>query len=280
MKINNIFLFCFILIIFSCNDSVKNDYPTYYRMYNDVMKYKDAGQEETALSHFQEAEKLVEYIPSWHYMEARNLAIRLKNCQLQNDYFQKAVTNGFEFKDEDLSFYLCEENGDYEIIRPQYDLAYKAMVDSIYQVDQNSRGSGKDFSASDSSNMALLLRYIKEKGYPSAELIGSESADHAFIVMLHFDDDIGNQIMGPIIDQAYDQGYISPQNYAWMVDRRRNWGPDELEPYYYQIPTKGLFELSDEERDTIEERRYSIGMEPLSDTEIVSNPDGSFSVTY
>ncbi len=152
----------------------------------------------------------------------------------------------------------------------------------MFQRDQVVRKGelDKDMSTVDSLNIEMLLKLIEEKGYPSSKLVGSMVSGNAFIILLHFDSDIGNVKLKSIMGKAFNEGMISPGQFAWIIDRRRNWGPQKLDPYYYQLPTEKYFEMSKEEIDIIDKRRDSIGLKPLAEMNIRRTDNGGISIQY
>ncbi len=114
----------------------------------------------------------------------------------------------------------------------------------------------------DSVNMEIMLSLIEKYGYPSERLIGHRGAFNAFIILLHMDRDTNNLIFGPTLHQAYSEGNLSLNGYAWIVNRRRSWGEHELEPYYYHMPSQNYAFFSEEQKKIIDIRRDSLGLRP------------------
>jgi hypothetical protein len=102
---------------------------------------------------------------------------------------------------------------------------------------------------------------IKQYGFPSEKLVKKDAAGSAFMVLLHFDKDSTNTILKPILDKALLEGNISPEKYAWIVDRRLSWGLGK-EQYYYQMPMD-TENLTPEQIKEVNERRKSIGLRDL-----------------
>lgn len=76
------------------------------------------------------------------------------------------------------------------------------------------------------------------------------------------DRDNQNEIFKPILDEAYNSGQLWPRGYAWIVDRRRAWGDEELEPYYDHMPSKKYDNFNMEQINEVNRRRDSIGLGP------------------
>ncbi len=69
-----------LLIIFSCQENLDNDYPQYYRTYNQVLKLEKEENFHEAFKLFQQAEALVDFVPVQHLLKGRTLAVKLKDC--------------------------------------------------------------------------------------------------------------------------------------------------------------------------------------------------------
>lgn len=277
-------LFIIVLAIVgaSCQKDSKSYYPDYYRTYNQVRKLQSEGKWQEAISTFQRAERLVEFVPPDHFIAARNIAIALNDCDLAKSYYQKAVNQGYDFEQFKYSGEKCAEISDQSYEAPEFDTEYRNAILQMIEADQAARtvkgGDARPLHVIDSLNIHQLLSLIDEKGYPNPKIVGHTAAGDAFILLLHFDSDIGNKILKPIIDKAYNDGFIAPSQYAWIIDRRRNWGPEKLDPHYYQLPTHKYFDLSKEEIAEIDNRRDSIGLKPLSEMNISRTENGGISI--
>ena len=81
--------------------------------------------------------------------------------------------------------------------------------------------------------------------------------------MLHVDRDLDNIKLDPILDDAFNDGYLDLIGYAWIVDRRRIWGPNKTKPYYYHMRSEHYDNLTKNEIVEINRRRDSIGLDSL-----------------
>lgn len=275
-----------LLFVLTCKQRLNNqEYGTLHKRMRIVKEFAENGDNEKAMKFFTQLEDEFAYIPSRYYLEAREIAFSAGNCDKTYDYFEKAVQNGFDFRDWDsASFLECEKINNSVLLKfDKYNDAlnsdYKRLIDSMYAADQASRRSGDSdwMSKVDSGNAVLLQELLHLNGYPSENVIGAKSARRAYILMLHFDSDLNNEILGPFIDEAFSSGKIGPSEYAWIIDRRRHWGKG-IEPYYYQMPSPELKNLSEDVLKIVDSRRDSIGLKPLSDIKIEYNDDGSITV--
>ncbi len=276
-----LFFVVLISILTACSDKEqKSRYPEYYREYNKLLTLEKNKEYLEAIKLIQTIERWVPFVPVDHLLKFRSISSKYGDCELTQHYFQQAVYNGFEYQSYNYEDDNCPALIN-DKIKPRslpLDEAYKSVVMDLYKKDQAIRNSGSsDFSDTDASNMKVLLEWMEEKGYPSSDKVGRKAASKIFLVLLHYDEDKDNEILGPILDDAYHNGYLSPENYAWIIDRRRNWGND-LPPYYYQLPTPDVFMMSDEEKAEINKRRDEIGLRPLEDMNIKKTEDGGISI--
>jgi hypothetical protein len=130
----------------------------------------------------------------------------------------------------------------------------------------------------DSTNIVQLLSLINKYGFPSENVVGQNEYDKAHIIMLHFDRDTNNVILGPILDSALFAGKIKPRDYAWIVDRR--YMSVGKNPPYFHIPTVNYEMLSAEEKANVDLRRIQIGLGKVSETQIVVRTRNGFKVKY
>ncbi|MFM1998414.1 MAG: hypothetical protein RL204_361 [Bacteroidota bacterium] len=130
----------------------------------------------------------------------------------------------------------------------------------------------------DSTNIVQLISLISKYGFPSENVVGQNEYDKAHIIMLHFDRDTNNVILGPILDSALVTGKIKPRDYAWIVDRR--YMSVGKNPPYFHIPTVNYEMLSAEEKANVDLRRIQIGLGKVAETQIVVRTRNGFKVKY
>lgn len=239
-----------------------------------------------AVERFEEARSLVPYTHVSNFIWATSVAMKANDCEKALLYYRKAVEQGFPFDEwGDSNLKECSawtEAYEQKLVqalaksRQLINQRLSSTIDSLYQEDQRIRLTKVDqeeFQRVDSLNFIKLRQEIERYGFPDERLVGEESAKNAFFVILHFDEDKGNKIMEPILKEALYSGKISPENYAWIVDRRLNWGEGK-EPMYYHLPTKAFFDLTAEQKIEIDKRRYEIGLKPLSEMNVHISSEG------
>ena len=297
-KICCVQVFCFFtisILFFSCEKESEN-YIDYYHLIRESKKHSKLNDPNRALEVFDLATKKVQYVHIRNYIYAAFEAKKIGSCELALQYLSKAIIQGYNHdaphltEEEFLSnFFDCstesKTNQDLKnsllsmLKNPNrtINIKLKETLDSLFIVDQKVRveSNSSDYMKEvNSSNILLLIKLIEKYGFPDERLVGTYTAENIFYVLLHFDSDHNNVILKDILEDALKRGQITPQNYAWLIDRRLAWGPDRKDPYYYQMPTKKITDLTEEEIKEIDTRRSQIGLKPLSEVDIEFTSDG------
>lgn len=261
--------------VFSCS-SKQNDkitYPEYNKSTKKIFRLMEDGDLDVGIQKFDSLIQKVPFVPSNHSFKMAKFCAENGRCDIAIKYLELSFRNGHEYDQvvnsinqlSSCMLKLKELISKESIIHKKYfNFEYKAIIDSMFMIDQNAReGIGKDFGNADSINFISLMYLIGKYGFPSERLIGSSSAFNAYIMMLHMDKDLDNIKLKPILDDAFNDGYLGPIGYAWIVDRRRIWGPKKIEPYYYHMTSEYYDNLSKNEIIEINRRRDSIGLDSL-----------------
>lgn len=265
-------MFCSVFFI-RCRNQSSNliSYPEYHRNFNIVKNLVENNEVGQAISRFDIFSAAVNHIPSKDLLFVANACAEVQRCQLCYMYLEKSIDNGLEIdkiKENSSIFQYCNEEVKLvssKVDNFRFNIKYKYLIDSMFKIDQQVRMQSdlKKMVIVDSMNMHSILNLIGDYGFPSEKLIGKNSAARAFIIFLHMDQDLDNQILEPILTKAFKNGYLAPRQLAWIIDRRRNWGPKKLDPYFYQIPAKSYNSLTKDQKVEIDLRRDSIGLESL-----------------
>ena len=67
----------------------------------------------------------------------------------------------------------------------------------------------QEWWSTDSTNVELLKKFILENGFPGEKMVG-ETTRGVSIILLHYDKDTANHIMGEILKEALYDGDLSP----------------------------------------------------------------------
>lgn len=262
-----------VMLITSCPLEQQITYPEYYKAFRQVSAHLDGGEITLALSKFDKIKDRIPHIPSSHLFKIARVCAENNHCELASEYLKLSFENGREYGkgtgahktitgcQNQIAAILEQEAAIHD---RHFNYEYKLKIDSMFEADQAVRFASDydEMKIIDSIHMFTLLKQIGEFGYPGEKLIGQSSAFAAFIMLLHMDRDRNNKVFKPILDEAYNAGDLWPSGYAWIVDRRRAWGEESLEPYYYHMPSKNYASFNKEQVDEINRRRDSIGLAP------------------
>lgn len=264
----------------------QNDYIGYYHLVRKANKLYFDEKYDSAYTIYQDAFSKVDFVPRRELYLAAKSAKKLKH---------KAEAH--QLKNE------------IKLNRKQINVHYKKTIDSLAKEDQRVRGKKyyeaallcnsakkdssidrkspdylsaqllmKEWIKVDSNNIEMLKYLIQLYGFPSEKRVGEWAGLNAFLILLHYDADTDNTIMKPILDSALINGDISPENYAWIADRRLLW--DQGKPAYYYQMTTGLDKLSKEEIEEINKRRYLIGLGGVYEGRTITKKGNKTIVTY
>ena len=274
MNSTNFKYLVFILFFLGCSGEQTMTYPEYYRAYNEIKDQIEVGEIDLAISNFENIFSKVQHIPSNDLFRIARACANNNDCKIAKKYLKVAIENGHEYgkaSGQNKTIVNCSNEinqvlkSEADIHGKYFDYEYKELIDSMFKEDQKTRMESdyKKMRIIDSVNMEILLSKIENIGFPSEKLVGHITASRAFIIILHMDRDKNNKVFKPVLDKAYNDGFISPRSYAWIVDRRRAWGEDKLEPFYYQMPSKKFKTFNQNQIDEINKRRDSIGFERI-----------------
>lgn len=135
----------------------------------------------------------------------------------------------------------------------------------------------QEWWATDSANIELLKQFISKNGFPGEKMVGWETTHRVSIILLHYDKDTANHVMGEILKKTLYNGDLSPQMYAWIIDRHLLYaGKPQM---YYTIPPSVPIQQTQEEHDIINSNRESIGLKKFEKMKI-TNRKKNVSVRY
>jgi hypothetical protein len=223
---------------------------------------------------YQQAFSKVDYVHNNHLKKAAKVEKKNGNTEKAKEYLdliekhKKSINNELKRQIDSLG------KEDQRVRTNHYakarDYYYKCISDSSFHYDQKKLSGCKtimtDWWKTDSLNIIALNDFIKVNGFPGERLVGYEAYDLAAIIILHFDKDTSNYIMGNILKNALMSGDILPRDYAWIIDRHLNFaGKKQL---YYTL-TFELEKLTKEEKDEYNKNRASIGLGRLQNLIII-----------
>lgn len=73
-------------------------------------------------------------------------------------------------------------------------------------------------AAVDSRNTVRIQEIVDQYRWPGPELVGKDGTEAAFLILQHASYDVQKALF-PLVEGAYQQGILSGQNYAFLLDR-------------------------------------------------------------
>jgi len=271
---NQKLLLALIFSLFSSLLFSQNDYIKYYQLINKVKQDQNNKQNDSLTIFLKQAFELVDYV------------------HIDNLKFGKRIAKKHK---DDIFLNYCENQ--LSKSKNNIDLILKSKLDSVGEEDQRVRGrkyfKAKDYYSKciydttficnekkrlkskklmeewwriDSCNIKFIKDVISKFGYPSEKLVGKQTNSIVSVIVLHYDKDTSNHIMGEHLYIALQEGLISPKMYAWIIDRHlMAAGKNQL---YYSIPFPWE-NISKEQKLRYNQNRYSIGLKSLDELKII-----------
>ncbi len=242
------------------------DYISYYHLMRKAKHELQTSNYDSASIHFTKGFSKVDYVHISNLEAAAKVEKKLHHVQKQKAYLLQAKTQAksLNYGYKHILDSLARE--DQRIRGPRYSKAMQQHVtclnDSLCDWNASKfnqqRALLQEWKQTDSTNITLLKSLIVHEGFPSERLVGAETAMATWVIILHYDRDQENKVMKPYLDDALAKGEIDPNFYAWVTDRRLNWG-QRKPPYYYHMPM-GLETLNEDQIKEVNARRYEIGL--------------------
>jgi hypothetical protein len=266
MKIHKKTLLCSILLMICGSLMGQFDYVSYYHLVRKANQELQERNYDSASVHFSQAFSKVDYVHNANLQAAAKVEKKLHHAEMQKHYSAryrqqtKSLNNGYKHVLDSLA------DEDQRVRGTNYSKAIQQYANCLNDslCDWNSPKFSRymalvnEWKQTDSTNIAMLKSLIVQKGFPSERLVGSKTAGNTWVIILHYDRDNENLIMKPYLDSALSKGEIDPAFYAWIVDRRLNWGQGKP-PYYYHMPM-GLETLTEDQIKEVNAKRYDIGL--------------------
>lgn len=262
------------LLVLSITLFSQNDYISYYHLCRKADSFYKEKNFDSASVAFQQAFNKVDYVHNDYLKIAAKVEKKRGNSEKAKEYIDL-----FDRHNNSLNLELKRQidslgKEDQRVRSSKYMKArnyyYKCMYDTTFKYDQKKLDKSKtimlDWWKTDSLNIIALSNFIKVNGFPGEQLVGEYTNNTATIIILHYDKDTSNSIMGSILSNALMNGDILPRDYAWIIDRHLNFaGKKQL---YYTLAFE-LDKLSKEEKDEYNKNRNSIGLGKLQDLIVI-----------
>lgn len=278
-----------ISIIFLLNIKItaqnSNNYIEYYNLINDAEIFYAQKLYDSCFLSYQKAFAKVDYIHNANLRNAADVCKKLGQKEQSKIYLEMIKSHERSINLSHKNYLDSLQMEDQRIRSAKFIKArnyyIRSMRDSTFVPKEKTLAKSKtlmlEWWATDSSNVELLKKFISENGFPGEKMVGSETTSSVSVILLHYDRDTSNHIMGEIIKKALYDGDLSPRMYAWIIDRHlRSAGKPQL---YYTIPLSTPNQLSKEKREIINTKRESIGLKRLDEVKIIYRKN-SVSVRY
>ncbi len=144
-------------------------------------------------------------------------------------------------------------------------LKLAAELAAMVEVDQQAQGAATspEIQAMEIRHLARMKEIIALVGWPGRSLVGEEGAQDAWILVQHCDRDLGFQEKClSLLKRASDSGDAAKEHYAYLLDRVR---VNEGKPQVFGTQMGESDLLPVEEPARLDERRRSVGLEPVAD---------------
>ena len=183
-------------------------------------------------------------LPKWQKSskEKRN-AIWQSELNEYNDEYKKSLTSAYKSAFEYCT--SCLKNPKCSKTAPEYASKYKLIKERL---------------KADSTAATHLLSRIKEFGFPNLTILDKNAFDIARNILLNFDADKKNEYLNDTLIKALKYGYISPEFYASIIDRRNL--INGLAPIFYE-PISGYEKTIGKELNVANQKRKLIGLYPI-----------------
>ena len=262
----------FLMAILGLSTLNAQNYFDYYNQSNKGDSLRFYNQNEDALRNYETAFETVNFVHSDKLINAGLTAVKLHQFEKANSYFEAAITQSNnksfltmkEFKRNKNKFKTLSNKipALEKIFEDRINKIYKSEIDSLYLIDQNSRGKKQSTEKIDDSNFAHLLSLIDEFGFPSEEKVGYESYKRARIILHHNLRLVKNEkYLKKFFEKYVINGEYRPEDYAWTLEQNLVWyNKSEPEYYFLILPTKNL---TVEQKIAINSKRRKIGLKPI-----------------
>ena len=126
---------------------------------------------------------------------------------------------------------------------------------------------GEKLQAIDTKNTARMKEILETHGWPGKDVVGSDGAQAAFLMVQHADRDRDFQKRClPLLKEATEKGQMPPSNLAYLTDRVQM-VEGKKQTYGTQLTmVDGKFRPHPiEDEASVDERRKKVGLPPLAE---------------
>ncbi len=271
-------------LLFSTTLYSQNDYIQYYQLLNKVKQYEENKRNDSLVIFLKQAYDLVDYVHVDNLKLGKRIAKKQKDTNLLT-YCENGLSKSKENVNLNLKVKLDSIGKEDQRVRGRKyykakEYYKKCLYDTTFNYNEKKRLKSKllmeEWWRVDSCNVEYIKDIISKYGYPSEKIVGTETNSMVGTILLHYDKDTANHIMGADLNIALKEGEIRPRMYAWIIDRHlMNVGKKQK---YYAIPTPWA-KMTKEKREEFNRNRFLIGLKSLENMKITVRKN-SVKVTY
>jgi len=257
----------FIFIIFSMSTKAQNINEFYFEV-SRASKLAQNGKTDSAITIYENAFKKVNYVQIRYLNKVLELA-KLNEDKERVKIYSQQIKKQSEGTNSQLKAII-----DSLIIVDQKIRTGKSAIKSRYAAKcdykQNCNKKSKKYKKSkialenwvktDSLNTNTLLTLFKQYGYLGEELVGHKRSGSVFVMLLHYDQDINNTVLGPVLEKARKEGKISALDFATILDRHLGGKPTIQKYWFWPYVGKEKLQFSEADIPKIIKLRESIGI--------------------
>ncbi len=120
----------------------------------------------------------------------------------------------------------------------------------------------------DTQHTARMKKIVAQHGWPGRSLVREDGAHAAWLLVQHASTDFMAHCL-PLLERAAKTGEASAKDYAYLLDRvRMNQGRPQVYGTQFKSAPEGKLALHPiEDAEHVDERRRSVGLEPLAEYE-------------
>jgi tetratricopeptide (TPR) repeat protein len=261
-----------------------NNYVEYYNLINEAEALYAQNLHDSCLSVYQKAFSKVDYVHNENLVNASKVCKKLGQKKQAKTYLERVKLQESSINQSHKKYLDSLQKRDQKIRTPKFVKArnyyYGSFFDCKFVPTEKKYAKAeilmKEWWTTDSMNIESVKKFITEYGFPGEKMVGAMTNDNVSIIILHYDKDTSNHVMGETLQTALHEGNITPRMYAWIIDRHlHHAGKVQI---YHTLPFF-IPNLSEEEREIINSNRESIGLKKL-DRMIITTRKNSITVKY
>ena len=195
----------------------------------------------------------------------QRMIVKFREIFFSRDIYKKRFVSPSE-KAELISFFPFLSLNDF--LKPEEStVEWVNLISNSFYADQIIRRVPKEhrdnmLHAVDSVLFVSIISFLQEKGMPRRQSIG-HYYHKLHVLLLHGSYHVGiPSSLDSILKSNIFFGNYSPSNYAFLIDKYKTWNLEESQ-IYGQFCTENYELKNIEEIEAVDERRKSIGLEPL-----------------